>query len=108
MTLEEQLDGRDLEKEMATARQLGFTVLMQEHPQLRYLDGNGALSRHGRPATEAEVRMWSLLVGMDYAPWSLSQPSAARATLHRLEVGMPLEPSDERDASGAEPRETGR
>ena len=108
MTLEEQLDGRDREKEMATARQLGFTVLMQEHPQLRYLDGNGALSRHGRPATEAEVRMWSLLVGMDYAPWSLSLPSAAQATLHRMEVGMPLEPSDERDASGAEPRETGR
>ena len=108
MTLEEQLDGRDLEKEMAVARQVGFTILMQEHPQLRYLDGNGALSRHGRPATEAEVRMWSLLVGMDYAPWSLSLPSAAQATLHRMEVGMPLEPSDERDASGAEPRETGR
>ena len=70
---------------------LGFTIehANSNRPFLRYLDGEGALSRHGRPPTEAEMRMWHMLIDEPYTAWSGTSNSATSATLFRLGVGVP-------------------
>jgi hypothetical protein len=70
------------EEERNVALSIGLWIdTDQDIPRLRWLKGNGALSGHGRGATEAEVRMWLLLLGREYVPWSLSQPGKVRAEL---------------------------
>ena len=87
-----------VEEKTNLERMLGFTIVAHvtkksDRPFLRYLDGNGALSRHGREPTECELRMWFMLLGEDYEPWSLGPGgTATQSALQRLGVGMPLEP----------------
>lgn len=90
------------EDAVALGRALGFVIETSNvrRPYLRWLDGAGAMSRHGREPTEAELRMWHRLIGADYTPWSLSPQSAARDALVRLGVGLPLDWS-ERDGAGS-------
>jgi hypothetical protein len=64
------------QEERSVATRVGFYINSQgDSPRLVWLNGNGALSGHGREATEAEVRMWSLLIGETYLPWSPSRPN---------------------------------
>jgi hypothetical protein len=92
----------DIEREREIGEQLGFVVKVSNvnFPTLIWLDHNGALSRHSRGATEAEVRMWMLLNGQPYEPWSHSVPSVTRNALERLGVGRPRDVSP-RDEGGA-------
>lgn len=98
---------RDLEREMAVGRRLGFVLrVTQDSATLIWLDGEGALSRHQRGATEAEVRMWSMLVGIEYQPWSSADPaSMVRNQLLLRHIGVPADLASEDRAGG--PRERG-
>lgn len=81
------------EEERATAVSVGFYIdtSHRDYPRLMWLNGNGALSGHNRGATEAELRMWSLLVGREYAPWSLGEPSIVQSNIvHRGARGTEL------------------
>lgn len=70
------------EEERVVATRIGFCIRTEgQFPRLLWLNGNGALSGHGRGATEAEVRMWFLLVGQEYIPWSLGAIQPFYATM---------------------------
>lgn len=88
------------EQAVILGRRLGFVIQISNvrRPYLRWLDGEGALSRHGREPTEAELRMWHMLTEQPYAPWSLAPVSAARDALVRLGVGVPSEADEEPDS----------
>lgn len=97
---------RDLEREMSVGRRLGFVVnVTNDNPHLIWLDGEGALSRHHRGATEAEVRMWAMLVGMEYQPWSATgKDSKVRNQLLLKRIGMPLGAATDDETGSARSR----
>lgn len=64
-------DDRDLDRERAVARRVGFAVYPDMvPPTLIWHHEGGALRKQRRPATEPEIRLWCMLIGRVYEPWS--------------------------------------